>query len=77
MKNEICTISLPKGVLDNDYIFYTDGTIKHFYDQSIYQPNKETMLSANDIDDDTKNKLLEKCPVEFKEKVSVILNVKR
>lgn len=38
-KIEICTIEIGQNSLDNDYTFYTDGTVKRFYDSNIWSLN--------------------------------------
>jgi hypothetical protein len=61
--------------LDDDYTFYDDGRIWHFYDQSIHKPNQEEWIVESDISDSRKKRILEKCPEEFKEKIKKILNL--
>jgi hypothetical protein len=73
MLNEICTVSLGKASMDNDYTFYQNGKIKHFHDRSIYDPNIVEWLEASQINDSTKNKILENCSTEYKGQVSDIL----
>jgi hypothetical protein len=69
MDNEICTIYLGDGALDNDYTVYQSGKIKHFYDRHSFSLNNEEWLKVSDIDDYTKKRILQKCPTEFKEEV--------
>lgn len=75
MSEIICTISLGDGVLDNDYTVYSDGKIFRLYDRSPAPNNYniEEWLTASQLDDTTKRKILEKCPSEHKEKVRGIL----
>ena len=74
MDNEICTISIGKGVLDDDYTFYEDGRIFHFYDQSAFKLNQEKWITADEIADHTKTKILDKCNEEFKGRIKDILS---
>lgn len=53
MNKEILSVSLGNGILDNDYVFYEDGTVIHEYDQSIYKPNQKSKLTLAQIDDKT------------------------
>lgn len=66
MAKAICTISLAKSWLDNDYTFFDDGSIEHLYDKHETKPNISENLTANQIPDETKNKLLAKCPQQHK-----------
>lgn len=75
----LCSLPMKKGILDNDYAFYEDGTIIHEYDTSMYRSkdmNIETEVSADSIQDDIKLKIMERCPEELKEKISNILKLK-
>lgn len=74
MSNEIVTISVPKGQLDNDYTFYADGKIKHSYDQSAYKLNQEAWITASALDDQEKKKILQQCPAAHKLQIAAILN---
>lgn len=73
MAKAICTISLAKSWLDNDYTFFDNGSIEHLYDKHETKPNITEQLTANQISEETKSKLLKKCPEEYKEKIKVIL----
>lgn len=73
MSKKICTISIPKGWLDNDYTFYEDGKIEHFYDKHETKPNITEYPTANQISDSQKNKIIEKCPEEHKKTIKTIL----
>ena len=73
MSKEIVTISVPKGELDSDYTFYEDGKIHHVYDQSVYKLNLEAWITARNIPDAEKAKILKVCPQEHKAKITAIL----
>lgn len=73
MKKEICSISIGKGILDDDYTFYEDGTIKRFYDQNQFKFNLEEWVTHEQIGDHIKQKLLDKCEELHKEQVRTIL----
>jgi hypothetical protein len=70
---EIVTISVPKGDLDNDYTFFEDGKIRHNYDQSATKVGLEVWISARNISDGDKEKILKACPLQFKIKITGIL----
>jgi hypothetical protein len=72
---EICTIYLGSSMLDDDYTFYEDGKVKHYYDQNAWSLNNEEWLDPSKITDSIKHKLLEKCPEESKEEVKKLLNM--
>jgi hypothetical protein len=73
MANEITTIDISGFALDNEYTFYDDGRIKHFYDRNPHRLNITEWIEAKDISDDKKAKLLEKCEPEFKDRIQSIL----
>ena len=73
MNKEICTIFIGNGVLDDDYTFYEDGTIKRFYDQNQFKYNLEEWVTPDQISDHKKQKLLDKCEVAHKEQIQKIL----
>lgn len=73
MSKEICTISIPNGLLDNDYTFYDDGSIMHFYDAHETRPNITEHISADQISDYEKKKIIENCPENYKEQITMIL----
>lgn len=60
MDNVIWSFSFPmrKGVLDNDYVFYSDGRIMHRYDKTISKLNIEEFVSAEQIRLDERNIIL-------------------
>ncbi len=74
MEKIICTISLGKNQLDNDYTFFEDGRILHSYDQSSFKLNIERWLKPNDIGKEIKQLLIAKCPLPNKQEISNILN---
>ena len=73
LSKEIVTISVPKGDLDNDYTFFEDGKIRHNYDQSAYKTGLEAWISARNIPDADKAKILKECPAQFKLKITALL----
>jgi len=70
---EIITISIPKGDLDNDFTFFEDGKIRHNYDQHANKTGLESWISARNISDGEKEKILRACPQEFKARITAIL----
>lgn len=70
----IVTIHLGNGALDNDYTFYQSGEIKRVYDTSGYSLNNVDLYKAENIDASTRQRLLDRCPTEFKEQITSILS---
>lgn len=64
---------LKKGLLDNDYYFYEDGTIVHHYDRTTEKVNIEDIVSASDIPESDKDKILSQCKNECNEEVYHII----
>ncbi len=62
MKEEITTVYIGKGQLDNDYTFYKDGSVEHFYDQSAFKLNQKNTMQVSNIDENLRAKILQKCP---------------
>ena len=54
-------LSMRKGLYDNDYYFYEDGTILHHYDRTIGKLNIEEYISASSISESEKEKIISKC----------------
>ena len=69
MDNVIWRFSFPmrKGVLDNDYVFYNDGSIMHCYDKTISKLNIEEFVSAEQIPIDERNIMLTNAPETLKD----------
>jgi uncharacterized Fe-S cluster protein YjdI len=76
MENKICTISFGKNSLDNDYTFYENGKIEHYYDKHPTKHSITDWLKPNQISEQEKEKIIEKCPAEFKTKINNILSSK-
>jgi hypothetical protein len=72
---EICTIYLGSSMLDDEYTFYKDGKVKHYYDRNAYSLNNEEWLNLSEITDSIKKKLFENCPEESKEEVKKLLEL--
>lgn len=66
MGNEICIISIGDGWLDDDYTFYDDGKIRHFYDQHPTKNSITKWLKPDEINEEQKKQILAKCPSEYK-----------
>ena len=74
MDRIICRIDFSRGQKDNYYDFYENGKIEHNYDNNIYNDfNNHKILESNQISDERKAKLIEKCPPEFLERITQIL----
>jgi hypothetical protein len=57
-------LSMKKGLYDNDYYFYEDGTILHHYDRTIGKWGIEEYISASSISESEKDKIISKCKSE-------------
>ena len=75
-KKKICSIDLTNSALDNEYTFYEDGTIHHYYDQNAFKLNQEQWLTVDDIDVHLRSKLLEKCEPKFRIAIEYLFNNK-
>ncbi|MEB3178059.1 MAG: hypothetical protein VKL59_03320 [Nostocaceae cyanobacterium] len=69
----ICTVDFRQAGLDDDYTLYEDGQVKHFYDRNMYSLNHEDWLEAKTLSDNIKQKFLDTCPEELKEKARKLL----
>lgn len=74
----LCQLPLKKGLWDNDYRFYDDGTIEHEYDLSVKKMNLVSKIQPNEIDARDRlaiiNRIIE-CPEEWRMFVLSLLNV--
>lgn len=71
-----CSLPMKKGQFDNDYIFYNDGTIEHYYDCSVKKFNIKEEIQYQDISERDRIAILDKigeCPVEWKNKIMDLL----
>ncbi|SDQ74197.1 hypothetical protein SAMN05421664_2411 [Chryseobacterium soldanellicola] len=71
---KICTISIATNWLGDEYTFYEDNKIERTYDNNSLSSNVTEWLEANQINKQTKDKLIRGCPEECKEKVMQILD---
>lgn len=62
-------LSMKKGMYDNDYYFYEDGTILHCYDLSTKKYNIEKYVLPSDISEHEKVQILTKCKSECAEDI--------
>ena len=71
----ICTIhSMKNGMFDNDYTFYEDGRIKHFYDQNQWSLDIEEWITPEQISNNEKKRLINECSKNYKSKIEKILS---
>ena len=66
--------SMRKGDLDNDYYLYDNGEIMHKYDQNQFKLNQTRALSADDLSDRIKDKLIASASDADRELVEELLN---
>lgn len=66
-----------KGVLDDDYTLYEDGTVLHYYDKHTYPggQNIEDNLTVDDLPQSIKQRLYEASSTENKELVKSVLKL--
>lgn len=74
MSDKICTVEIGKNSLDNDYTFYSDGRVEHFYDRNQWKLNQTESLTINEISFDLRAILLEKCDPSDKEKLTAFFS---
>ena len=69
---------MKKGVLDDDYTLYKDGTVLHYYDKHTYPggQNIEDTINGRDLSDKVKKRLLESASEENKILVKELLGIK-
>lgn len=65
-----------KGIYDDDYAFFDDGTIEHHYDKHETDSNRIDQVTADKIPSDRIKSIVEKCPEDIKETIKKMLNVK-
>ncbi|MCJ7933038.1 MAG: hypothetical protein MUW56_05220 [Chryseobacterium sp.] len=74
MEKEICKISISTNSLNDDYIFYDNGTIKRIYDNHSLSSDVTEWLEPGQISKQSKDKLIKNCPEELKEKIMHFLD---
>ena len=66
---------MKKGIFDNEYYFYEDGNIIHFYDRNQNKFNIEEIVSPSSISEEEKLIMLESCPDDLKETIKHMLQL--
>lgn len=74
MMTEICTISIGNNKLDNEYTFYTDGTVMHEYDLENGARHVDE-IHVRDIDTPERLALREACEKQYKQKIQDLFNL--
>lgn len=64
-----------KGMYDDDYFFYEDGTIVHFYDRTQNKINIEEKVSPLSIPIEKRVIMLNECPDNIKDTIKEILQL--
>lgn len=62
-------LSMKKGMYDNDYYFFDDGTILHHYDRSLTKLNLESYVLPYSLSDSEKERIISKCESECSEDI--------
>ena len=77
MKKVVSKSHKMKGILDDDYTLYEDGSVLHFYDKHTYPggQNIEENLTVDDLSLKIKKRLYDAASVENKELVRKILKL--
>lgn len=73
MEDIICTISIGKHTLDDDYTFFKDGKITRLYDNNNWSQNHLETITSDQIAENKKQKILAACPSEYLEIITQIL----
>lgn len=79
MEKKVISVSHKmKGILDDDYTLYDDGTIFHFYDDHTYPggQNLKENLTIDDLSQSIKERLYEAASSDNKVLVRTILKLK-
>lgn len=74
MRKEKFRISLGTGELDNDYVFYEDGTIQREYDRNMYRLNETEQVAVSQLSSDITNSLILSCPSKHLDWLKSILH---
>lgn len=62
-------LSMKKGIYDNDYYFYEDGTILHHYDRTMTKWDIEEYVSPSNISESEKEEILSRCKSECNQEI--------
>ena len=74
----LCELPMKRGILDDDYAFYDDGTVIHEYDLSEYSSEKLNLkeeVTPSNLPKHVKEKIIIRCPEELKKWVSELLRL--
>ncbi|WP_374461736.1 hypothetical protein [Chryseobacterium taeanense] len=74
MEKEICKVSISTSFLGDEYTFYENDKIKRVYDNNSLSSDVTEWLEPKQISKQNKDKIIRKCPEEFKERVMLILD---
>ena len=73
-----CILPMKKGIFDNDYYFYDDGSIMHCYDKSIKKYNIEEFILPVEITERDRQAILDKineCPDQWQDFIKNLLKI--
>lgn len=71
----ICSVNVGRGMLDDFFTLYEDGRVHREYDKNTFSLNNQRWLVASDLSQDIKEKLLDECPKDLKEKAKILLEM--
>lgn len=60
--------------MDNDYTIFEDGSVKRYYDKSIYDHSIDESTHVKDLTEYTRKRLLEKCTQDIRMKLETLFN---
>lgn len=66
---------MKKGLFDDDYYFYEDGSILHSYDKTQSKLNIEEFILPESIELDKRLTMLRSCPSNLYEEIKSILKL--
>lgn len=69
----ICKVDIREGMFDNDFTFYNDGRIKHYYDKNYFNYDNTAWVSHDQIRESEKKKILDKLDGSLKDRIERIL----
>ncbi|MBD1847653.1 hypothetical protein H6F89_30500 [Cyanobacteria bacterium FACHB-63] len=71
----VCSVNVGKGMLDDFFTLYGDGRVHREYDKNTYSLSNHRWLTAADLSQDIKEKLLDECPDELKDTAQILLGI--
>ena len=70
---KLCTITVGMDYLLNDYIFYSNGMIRHRYSKSTFTYSFIKWIKPGELNSIVERRIIENCPGKYKRQVRQIL----